>query len=480
MKNKNRYNRILILMIVSEVMLIVFVLQWIRSQYGSEKELLVKDLTAFYLESQDDVIDTLLLHTYVNPVLSHEKTVTFSSDTLQYRKAEKNTLPLSKNNARITVTIDHGTDSGDLEADTARLRQLKEDIILRSVRMLVSHTEDSLRLKRPRMDIFIKPDTTLFIKHFHGMMKDAGMNFNIEWTRNKDSSVKGVPKKILFINPATPFILPEAVIKKYYGYLLGKISPQIIFGTVLILITGLAFVMACRNIRKNILINNLRNEFISNITHELKTPVATLSVALESLGKYRMSADPAVLDEYLTLASKETKRLEELIDRVLNHSTLEENRSMLNVTKINIVPLIKEITAIMSSRPDSNGLIEFLPGEENIIVEGDPLFLKGVLINLIDNSIKYCDTRPEIKIFADREKNYAVIRVNDNGPGIPQEYQKKVFEKFFRVPSGNIHNVKGYGLGLSFAALVTDLHKGSIKTVNLNPGCSFIIKLPLA
>lgn len=312
------------------------------------------------------------------------------------------------------------------------------------------------------------------------MMKDAGMNFNIEWTKNNDSTLKVVPKKILFINPATPFILPEAIIKKYYGYLLAKISPQIIFGTLLILITGLAFIMAYRNIRKNILINNLRNDFISNITHELKTPVATLSVALESLGKYKMSADPAVLDEYLTLASKETKRLEELIDRVLNHSTLEESRSMLDITKMDIVPLIKEVTAIMGGRPDANGLIEFVPGEENIIVEGDPLLLKGVLINLIDNSLKYCDTRPAIKILADREKNYAVIRVNDNGPGIPAEYQKKVFEKFFRVPSGNIHNVKGYGLGLSFAALVTDLHKGSIRTVNLNPGCSFIIKLPLA
>jgi len=306
------------------------------------------------------------------------------------------------------------------------------------------------------------------------------MHFNIVWVMNREKAGKASPKQILLINPVTPFTLPGATVEQYNGYLFGSITPQIIFGFVLVFITGLAFGLAFRSIRQNIILNNLRDEFISNITHELKTPVATLSVALESLGKYRMSTDPAVMDEYLKLASQETRRLGELIDRVLNHSVLEENNSMLTVTRVNINVLIAEITSIMNRMLDNSGSVEFLPGEENIVIDGDPLFLKGVIISLIDNSIKYCDRKPEIKIFTGREKGFAVIRVNDNGPGIPDGYRKKIFEKFFRVPTGNIHTVKGFGLGLSYVKMIVEEHNGYIDVESeLYEGSKFNISLPI-
>ena len=193
-----------------------------------------------------------------------------------------------------------------------------------------------------------------------------------------------------------------------------------------------------------------------------------------------MRNEPEVMDEYLRLASSETTRLTELINRVLDHSMLEENNQLLKPELTDINSLVSDVTHNMQQRFEKCGSIEFKPSPEKINVLCDPLFLRGVIINLIDNSIKYCDKDPVIRILAGSESGSAIIEVTDNGPGIPVEYHNRIFEKFFRMPAGNVHNVKGYGLGLSFAYLVMKLHKGSISITNLDPGCSFKLKLPIA
>lgn len=321
-------------------------------------------------------------------------------------------------------------------------------------------------------------DTAMFKKHFHNRLTGTGMKFNIEWKVNKSLPVHGKGKQMLYIKPIPGSSLPEAAVARYHGYLLGRILPQIMFGIVLVFITALAFRLSYRSIRNQIVLNSLRNEFVSNITHELKTPVATLRVALESLGKYNMRDEPLVMEEYLKMASIETKRLEDLINRVLDHSLLDEHNQPLDLVTTDINKLISEVVDTMQQRLETRGRIEFRRAEENIRVQCDPLYLKGVLINLVDNSIKYCNKEPVIIIESCRREAYVVIEVKDNGPGIPVEYQKKVFEKFFRIPSDNIHNVKGYGLGLSFASQVMKLHKGNIEVRNLDHGCSFTLKLP--
>ena len=314
--------------------------------------------------------------------------------------------------------------------------------------MIVSNNKDSLGNEERVIDhLIMKPDTTIFKVHFSGRLARAGMNLNLSWGINKKSAIMR-QKKTLYLNPVNPFSLPAVSVTHYNKYLAGKIFPQMLFGLTLIFVTALAFWLSYRSIRDHVVMNSLRNEFISNISHELKTPVATLSVALESLRKFNMKDEPAIMEEYLKLASLETKRLEELISRVLDHSILEENNYQLNFSAIEISRLISEVTEIMKPRLGADGAIEFLPSKEKINIMGDPLFLRGVLINLVDNSIKYCDKAPVIRILAGKNDGFAFIEVVDNGPGIPADYQKKIFEKFFRLPSGNVHNVKGYGLGL--------------------------------
>jgi len=461
-------------MIISQVLLTVFVLQWIRSQYREEKERLSDDLTTLYIEAQDEMVDTILFKSYVSPVLTlSENSIRSGEDRL------KGIVRWEGENGRVIVNVKHAPDSGRQLPDTIRLRKTNDDMLIRSVKLIISHSRDTLRSDVPLIkNLGLTPDTSAFKKHFHHRLSDAGLKFNLLWI--KDSANGENFRKTIYLAPLTPFSLPPVTVKNYAGYLAGKIFPQILFGSLIICLTALAFMISYRSLRDHALLSSMRDEFINNMTHELKTPVSSISLALESLSKYNLRNDPEILGEYLKLALSETRRLEDLINRVLDHSVLEENMRTLDLTTTDLNILIGEVIAIMQVRLKEKGVIEFYPSEGKLMVRCDILLFKGVIMNLIDNGIKYSGEFPEIKLYTEKDEHYAKITVTDNGPGILPEYNDKIFEKFFRIPSGNVHNVKGYGLGLSFASQVMALHKGTIGIINKEEGCSFILNLPLS
>ena len=475
-------------MITSQVLLTVFVIQWLQSQYKEEKNLLEKELTVYYIESQDEILDTLLFNTYVNPVLSENRKTEgdqtlLHTDSLHYKTLhisnlhDKNNVLKWNDKAVITVNVNRN----DSLRNNIRVRKqgLQDEMILKSVKLIVTHSEDMSGNKDSLLhDFSSSMDTAKFKKYFYGRLKGTDMKFIINWKDSTKNTIQQPREKTITINPFTGFTLPEAIIDGYQAYLIRKISPQIIFGIVLVLITALSFFVAYRSIRNHIIMDSLRNEFINNITHELKTPVSTIMIALESLGNFKMRNEPHKIEEYLNLASLETKRLEELINRVLDQTLLEHKGLPLNIVSVHLEEMIREIAEIMSKKLGDRGIIEFIPSDSDVVIQADALYLKGVLINIIDNSIKYCDKEPVISIHLRTENSQVIIEVQDNGPGIPEEYHKRIFEKFFRLPSDNIHNIKGYGLGLSFAHQVMELHNGSIEVKNNNPGCSFVLKFP--
>ncbi|MBE0677492.1 MAG: HAMP domain-containing histidine kinase [Bacteroidales bacterium] len=439
---------------MTQLLLTAFVAYWLRSQYQSSRERLVKELSDCYVNTHDELLDTLLFKSYVNPLLKGKKI--------------------------ITVNLRPDKDSISIINDSIFAIRETEDIILRSVRMIVSHSEDSSGPVKSHVSaVGFNIDSAAFSRHFHRKMNDAGMRFGFNWNTAEGESVSAVTGKVIIMDPLPGSALPVGRVSVYGWYLLLSILPQLLFGLFLILLSSLAFILTYRNLRDHTVLNNLRDEFIGNMTHELKTPVATLSVALEALGRYNLRNEPVVLDEYLRLASQETARLEELINRVLDHSLLESNSQITKMSETDINTLVSEAVDLMKIRL-TEGSVTFFSSDEEIIVMCDRLYLKSVVLNLIDNSLKYCDKTPEINVFTRKEGQHAVIEVSDNGPGIPEEYHDRIFEKFFRLPSGNIHNVKGYGLGLSFASLVMKVHGGTIRIRNHTPGCSFIIKLPSA
>ena len=485
MKERKKHRSIIVLMTASQLLLTLFVIYWLRSQYVTEKERLLHELLGLYIDTQDEIVDTLLFKSYVNPVLTGKDrfinitdSVVTDSGFSSKRKETEDVMRWKGIKGSITVRMENHGDSSSLP-DTLKIRKINDEMLLRSVRLIVSHSRDSMNRKgHQEKNFMMKADTSVFKKHFHNRLDESGLKFNISWETAEHSKDTGHIKRVLYLDPGSPFSLPAISVSAYGSYLTGKILPQIIFGFALIVITALAFLISYRSIRNQIILNNMRNEFINNITHELKTPVSTISVALESLAKYNIRNDPEVMDEYLKIAVSENKRLEELINRVLDHSLLEVNKHPLNLISTDLNMLITEVVSVMKQRIEKSGKIEFSSSEQKINVLCDPLYLKGVISNLIDNSIKYCNREPFIRILTGKTEGFAVLEVTDNGPGIPAEYREKIFEKFFRLPSGDVHNVKGYGLGLSFASLVMKLHNGSIEVKNCDDGCTFVLKIP--
>ena len=452
MRNDRKQRRILFLMVLTQLVLTSFIVYWLHAQYLASEERLRKDLSIFYIDTQHELIDSVLFMTYVNPAIRGKKYV--------------------------MVDMRKDIDTAGIEQDSVIVARRTEDMILRSVRMIVSQSGGpGVTPKRHASDLNFTIDTSDFSRRFHGKMEEAGMAFTFSWTEAGTDSGAVRGEKGFVMDPLPGSRLPEARITGYGGYLLLSLLPQIAFGLFLILLSALAFILAYRSLRDHAVLNNLRNEFIGNITHELKTPVATLSVALEALGRYNLKNEPELLESYLLLASKETARLEELINKVLDHSLLESSSQMASMEETELNALVGEAVDLMRIRLNG-GSVTFSPAEEPAAALCDRLYIKSVVLNLIDNSFKYCDKTPEVKAEVRREGKEIVIVVTDNGPGIPAEYHERVFEKFFRLPSGNIHNVKGYGLGLSFASLVMKLHGGTIDFINHKTGCSFTVKLP--
>ncbi|MFN8239447.1 MAG: HAMP domain-containing sensor histidine kinase [Bacteroidales bacterium] len=489
-KNK-RQLLIPVLMVASQLLLVVFVFQWLRMQFRDEKKQLQKDLTSFYIEASDQVVDTLIFNRYISPIMDsgiviHKDTVTLTSKYISSGSEAQRTgivrlsRPLDTNLAHGIVSIKVKTNPDSVGFKSNRHIELNEDFFIRGVKLMVDKSSrDTMDIKTGHaMTFMLTPDTAMFKRHFSDLLRGAGLDLAIAWEEKGIDSAGNNMKRMINIGPYSPFNLPDAAIIKYNGYVFRKIFPQFAFGLVLIILTAAAFWLSYRSIRNHQVIDNLRTEFIYNITHELKTPVSTLNVVLEALGKYNMKEDRKVTDEYLSIAAAETRRLAELINKVLDQSLLGEDNDMMNFSDCDPDEIAGEVTAIMSQRLPGGGNIQHVSSPERKHVRADRLILKGVLINLVDNSLKYCDKVPDVRIITGTESGFYVIRVSDNGPGIPREYQKRIFEKFFRIPSGT-HDVKGYGLGLSFAAMAIRLHDGSIEVNNTDPGCCFTIKLPL-
>lgn len=223
----------------------------------------------------------------------------------------------------------------------------------------------------------------------------------------------------------------------------------------------------------------LKNEFISNITHELKTPIATVGVAIEALKNFNAINDPHKTKEYLDISSNELHRLGLLVDKVLKLSMFEKKEIELKYESLNLKDIVDEVTTSMRLQLEKNHARVTVTQNGDLNIQGDRLHLLSVIFNLLDNAIKYSNGDPSIQIELNGDERNVELSIKDNGAGIAPEYQNKVFEKFFRIPHGDTHNAKGYGLGLSYVAHVVKKHNGII-SVDSQPGLGtrFIISLP--
>jgi two-component system phosphate regulon sensor histidine kinase PhoR len=264
-----------------------------------------------------------------------------------------------------------------------------------------------------------------------------------------------------------------------------RLGPQVLFSLVLVGITIFSFLLLYRNWRRQQKLTILKNDFISNITHELKTPIATVSVAVEALKEFDALKDPVRTKEYLEISTHELQRLSLLVDKVLKLSLFERQEIQLKKDEFDMKTLIEDVMTSMRLQFEKHqakvrltaGPIE--PGKDKFFLRGDKLHFTSVIYNLLDNALKYTKTIPKLLINLHGEQDFLLLTVTDNGIGIPADYKDRIFEKFFRVPTGDHHNVKGYGLGLSYVAYVVQRHGGEISVRSEEGvGSQFRIKIP--
>jgi len=265
------------------------------------------------------------------------------------------------------------------------------------------------------------------------------------------------------------------------SFVLKRISTPILFSLFLVGFTVLSFSLLYRNLLRQRRLGDIKNEFISNITHELKTPIATVSVAIEALRSFGAGMDPVRSKEYLDISANELQRLSLLVDKVLKLSMFEKKEIDLKYEPLDMKALVDEVTASMRLQFEKHNAVVEVSTEGNTSLEGDRLHLVSVIFNLLDNALKYSKDQPQIRLNIQGTDRSVVLSVADKGIGIPAEYQERIFEKFFRVPTGNLHNAKGYGLGLSYVSHVIQRHKGTIRLESdTAAGSRFIITLPRA
>ena len=264
------------------------------------------------------------------------------------------------------------------------------------------------------------------------------------------------------------------------SYVLKRITPQIGFSLLLVLLTIGSFWLLYRNWRQQTRLTMLKNDFIGNITHELKTPIATVSVAVEALRNFNALQDPERTREYLDISANELQRLSLLVDKVLKLSLFERHEIELKNSLFNLRELVQEVTASMRLQFERSAATLTLDAQgSDFHLKADKLHITSVIFNLLDNALKYTPVDPRIRITLAEDTGFTTMTVTDNGIGIPQEYRKKIFEKFFRVPTGDRHNIKGYGLGLSYVSYVLQRHGGEISVESREgSGSSFTVKLP--
>ena len=265
--------------------------------------------------------------------------------------------------------------------------------------------------------------------------------------------------------------LEKSIIRSFSSIFLISISLiTIIIGT---------FFYSIKIINNQKKITQIKSDFINNMTHELKTPIATIGLACEALKDKDIELNKPMKDKFLSTITNENERLGKLVETVLQNTISDKGTPELKLEIFNIEEIIeKAMKSIQLSFDKKEGSIETDFMALNKIVEADKLHITNVIYNLLDNSLKYSENKPLVKISTRDVIGGLVIRIKDNGIGIAKDNQEKIFEKLFRVPTGNIHNVKGFGLGLSYVKSIMELHQGSIKVESkLGHGSTFLISL---
>ncbi len=331
--------------------------------------------------------------------------------------------------------------------------------------------------------------------------ENQGLHEDFQYGVFDCSSKQMVTGKTIKYSKTTPFgaiqLQPDEALpphtKSEFNYYFGVRFPDknanilsnmwiVIFFTALMLITLAFFIYSMFVILRQKQLSELQRDFINNMTHEFKTPISTINISTDVfLQSEQVKSDPR-LNRYSNIIKEQVLRLNTQVEKVLQLAKIERDKIELNLEELDLTELLRGVSPSIEMKVnEKNGTLHLDLEAANSLVMADRLHLTNIVHNLVDNGVKYTKGAPDIRIGLKNEGDELVLSVQDNGIGIPKEHQKRVFDKFYRVPTGNVHNVKGFGLGLFYVKTMCKEHRWKLD-MQSDPGqgTRIEIRMPLA
>jgi len=263
-------------------------------------------------------------------------------------------------------------------------------------------------------------------------------------------------------------------------FIISQMWILLLVSAVLIIIIIVSFALTISTIFRQKKLSKMKNDFINNMTHEFKTPISTVSLACEALSDTDIKKSEQLYSNYIKIISEENNRLGMIAEKILQTAILEKGQLNLKKEEIDINEIISDVVKNIRIQVEiKDGKIETFYNAESAKIVADKIHLTNVFSNLLDNANKYSPKKPEIKVTTENSAKGIIIKIEDTGIGISKANQKKIFDKLYRVPTGDVHDFKGYGLGLSYVKKIIEKHGGKISIESeLNTGSKFTVFLP--
>lgn len=504
-----------VLMTISMIVFVTLQLYWIKELYSALNQdfsnKVYSSLESTSMKAQQLEVDKYLNQYYKNFAKnvvdsSNQPTQTYiqqnseagNKNTITFQKSivENKNIPISQKGDSLTLTKLY-TDEGILKIKKPQISsepltaQLSKDInnntyaLREFAKLSASSLPVEKRVDEKTLDSILNKE--LRLNGLNTKFGFAVMDKKNEVTKvvngifksEKDKSEYTYP---LFTDSKDRTLYTLALVFPDKKYSLAKTNLPMLLGTILSLLTILGiYIISINYMMKQKKIAEVKTDFINNMSHEFKTPLATISVATDSLANDKIATNPEKVKYYSALIKQENLRMKHQVENILNMSKLERNEVKLFLKETDVRALIKKITEsfglIVAQR---KGTLTQEFNTEKYHFKIDEFHFSNALVNLLDNANKYSTEAPEITVKTRNEGNWYVIEISDKGMGMETDNKVRIFEKFFREETGNIHNVKGQGLGLSYVKKIIELHKGLIIVDSQkNVGSTFTIKLPM-
>ncbi len=411
---------------------------------------------------------------YLDPTLGD------TIETLTDVKQVKNTTIINKNDVfnrenNIVTSIE--------KISTIKRMNIANQRIRSTFKNYIANTPIHKRLNVDELDYVLKRefDAKMIVTPYEFGIYDNGLATKIK-SNNYSEKQKGYRYSI-------PIFQDDDSIRNYELLISFPEKDQYVFSSILT-IGGLTLFLtlfivlvsssALYQIIQQKKISEIKTDFINNMSHEFKTPIATINLALDAISNPKIIETPTKVFKYVKMIREENSRMLSQVENVLRISQLERSNQPIQKTIVDthkiIVDAVSHIQLILK---DKSGDLKMHLNAKQTSISGNKSHLTNVVVNLLDNAVKYCDQIPKVMVDTFNEDNSFIIKIKDNGIGMTSVEQKRIFDKFFRAASGDIHNVKGHGLGLAYVKKIVDIHKGEIKLKSKKDfGTTFTIRIP--